>query len=165
MSGVLKNIRGKNKLCKLLPTTTRSYLEDKCQCTRAMTQSQWRVWKGWSIFARPPRSSPHRGFHESSRLTMGQLRRKEVWSCPTLSVIEIIRYHIGKVSWHSCHLGLVSDYCEEPHMSIKNFNPRQGYLRQPWVWRTRWKKSKCLKWEFSGGQGFCLMGFEVAQET
>ena len=59
----------------------------------------------------------------------------------------------------SFKLGSILDNGGEVHWSVKNFNPRQGYLRQRLVWRTRWKNKKnkkTLKLEFSGGQVSCL---------
>ena len=31
------------------------------------------------------------------------------------------------------------DSREEVHESVKNFSPRQGYLRERFEWQTRWK--------------------------
>ena len=59
------------------------------------------------------------------------------------------------------------DYNDDVHRSLKNFSPRQGYLR-PWlVWWTRWKNNNnklTSSWK-SPEVKFLVQGFEVAQEN
>ena len=59
-----------------------------------------------------------------------------------------------------------SDYSEELHWLIKNYSPRQGYLRQRLVCWTRWKNFfffNVSSWSSSLVK-FLVRGFEVAQE-
>ena len=63
------------------------------------------------------------------------------------------------------------DYAEEVHVSVLNINQRQRLLeatvgmvdKMEKIQKT--KSNKRFELEFSGGQGSCPMGFEVAQET
>ena len=51
-------------------------------------------------------------------------------------------------------IGVGLGYGEEVHRSVKNFSPRQSYLRQQLVWWTRWPNKYWLELEFFGDHVF-----------
>jgi hypothetical protein len=67
-------------------------------------------------------------------------------------------------SYFDIGIGVGLGYSEEAHRSIKNFSPRQSYLRQRLVWWTRWTNNYWLELEFFGYHVFWSEGLRLPKK-